>query len=289
MERFDTLDRFHAWYEHWHRYHWIAPFLVDKQVADMACGEGYGSTLLSQVAKQVIGIDLNPEVIQAATEKYQACSNLTFKADSVLKTHINDSQLDAVVSFETLEHLVEHDDLMTEFKRVLKADGVLVISTPDKAIYSGDEHHNEFHVKELYADEFKALIGRYFENAMFFGQSLQTVSSITTTENSGTKTSQSISLKKGQEFQASTQPSLPTYLIAVASDQTEPLQPFKVLGQSVLNDIDNELYQHYEQQVKNLLSTDRQLIHAQQKLAALEKQLNQQRWMISELQARLGL
>src|SRR6185369_721282 len=58
-----------------------------------------------------------------------------------------------------------------EIRRVLRPDGFAVVSCPNKSEYSDRRDHvNEFHVRELYRDEFAALIGARFEHAMWFGQ-----------------------------------------------------------------------------------------------------------------------
>ena len=56
-------------YEHLHRYMLAAKFAEGKTVLDIACGEGYGTYILSQVAKSVIGVDISKETIAAAKEK----------------------------------------------------------------------------------------------------------------------------------------------------------------------------------------------------------------------------
>ena len=71
MERYDaSFATDYQWYEHWHRYHFIKSLVKDKLVADIACGEGYGSFLLSSSAKSVIGVDVDKNTIAAAKKKY---------------------------------------------------------------------------------------------------------------------------------------------------------------------------------------------------------------------------
>jgi hypothetical protein len=62
--------------------------------------------------------------------------------------------------------------MMAEIKRVLKSDGILIISTPDKGYYEKyfPNFKNEFHVKELYEHEFEDLLQGYFKNLSFFAQ-----------------------------------------------------------------------------------------------------------------------
>lgn len=283
MERYDALNRYHAWYEHWHRYHWIAPHLNSKKVADLACGEGYGSALLAEYAAQVWAADIDPSTIESAQKKYQHLKGLNFHNADVLNTAINSDSLDAVVSFETLEHLAEHQQLLAEFKRVLKNNGLLVISTPDKNVYSATDDHNEFHVKELTAEEFQQLVYQHFDHALFYGQQFQTNSLIAPQSIQWDQsTTQALVVAQGEEVQATQIQQLPTYLIAVASDDAAAIEPFEQLPASTFNDSNNSLFHHYEAQVERLLAAD-------QRLAALEQQLKQQSSVINQLQARLGL
>ncbi|MBK8142717.1 MAG: class I SAM-dependent methyltransferase [Chitinophagaceae bacterium] len=48
---------------------------------------------------------------------------------------VDNASFDVAVSFETLEHITDHDKMVAEIKRVIKPGGVLLISTPDKLIY----------------------------------------------------------------------------------------------------------------------------------------------------------
>ncbi len=289
MERYDAENRFHAWYEHWHRYHWLAPLIKDQVVADLACGEGYGSALLAQHAKEIFAIDIDQTTIDAASRNYPV-SHLKFLQADVLETPLEQNSLDVVVSFETLEHLVEQQQLLDEFNRILKPQGVLVLSTPDKNVYSGEHHHNEFHEKELSADEFTALVEKNFTHVHYFGQELQTVSLLSPMNtNSGLQQTKPVYVDQDNAFKPHAKLSKPTYMIAVASHNESALLPFQQLGASYFNDVNNSLFQHYEKQVADFLSTDQQLIEAKQQLVSLKNQVKQQSMVISQLQARLGL
>ena len=282
MERYDALNRYHAWYEHWHRYHWIAPYLNQKVVADLACGEGYGSALLGQYAKQIWAVDIDQATIQLAQQKYHQLGHVNFKSADVLNTPMDDQSMDAVVSFETLEHLAAHQELLTEFKRVLKTSGLLVISTPDKNVYSATDDHNEYHLKELSAEEFQQLVCQNFKHVLFFGQQFQTSSLIAATAADYHSNTQAMWVAQGNENQAVKNQQLPTYLIAVASDDAEVIEPFKQLPASIFNDTKNSLFHHYEAHVERLMAADK-------RLAALENQVKLQSNVITQLQARLGL
>ncbi|MEM7054941.1 MAG: class I SAM-dependent methyltransferase [Pseudomonadota bacterium] len=124
-ERFTPECVREIFYEHWHRYAWAAPLVNKLHVLDAACGEGYGSHLLAQYAAQVDGVDIDTSAVEHANSRY-ARDGLSFHQASALELTFPDHYFDCVVSFETLEHLIEHDELLTEFRRVLKPDGFLV-------------------------------------------------------------------------------------------------------------------------------------------------------------------
>ena len=153
--------------EHMHRYALANLFVKGKDVLDIASGEGYGSNFLSFQAKSVKGVDIAADAIKHAQAKYRR-ENLTFLVGDCLSIPIDSQSIDVVVSFETLEHIAEHDHFLTEIKRVLRQDGMLIISTPDKRNYSDKrKFKNKFHIKEIYSEEFKALLGGYFRNLRF--------------------------------------------------------------------------------------------------------------------------
>jgi len=156
--------------EHLHRYGIASFFTPEKIVLDIACGEGYGVDIIAGKAKYVYGVDISNEAINHAKLKYKS-SNIEFLTGSVTKIPLLDSSVDVVTSFETLEHLKDHNTMLTEIKRVLKSNGILIISTPDKKTYSDDLGiKNDFHVKELYHEEFKKLVSTHFSNYSFLHQ-----------------------------------------------------------------------------------------------------------------------
>lgn len=177
-ERFVPECEREIWYEHYHRYLMAGELVTGKKVLDAACGEGYGSHLLANYADKVVGVDIDQNSIDHAMQRYQR-DNLKFIRSNVLNIPIPDNSFDVVVSFETLEHLAEHQELLTEYKRLLVDDGLLIISTPDKSEYSDKTgFNNEYHVKELYRHEFKDLLDGYFSEQLWLGQKLMFNSAI---------------------------------------------------------------------------------------------------------------
>jgi SAM-dependent methyltransferase len=163
--------------EHLHRYAIALHYAKEKSVLDLACGEGYGSYILSQHASSVIGVDISPDAIDHAQKKYKR-SNLVFRKGSATAIPLEDKSVDCITSFETIEHHSYHHEMMLEFKRVLKDDGVLVISTPERENYRKVIHGNPYHILELSFDEFSSLLQKYFLNISYFHQRFFQVSFI---------------------------------------------------------------------------------------------------------------
>ena len=158
--------------EHVHRYCFALPFVVDRNVLDIACGEGYGSDLLAQAATTVIGVDIDEPSISLARRRYTR-PNLSFRTGSATAIPLEDHSVDAVISFETIEHLEEHDTFWSEIKRVLTTDGILIVSSPNRDAYRDQRvEPNPFHKRELSQDELVKDLSRHFAHYRLFSQSI---------------------------------------------------------------------------------------------------------------------
>jgi len=82
---------------------------------------------------------------------------------------------DLIVSFETIEHLDASDqrDMLAEFARVLAPNGALIISSPNKRLYSDARNYvNPFHLRELYRDDLSRLLDPRFPAQRWYHQRL---------------------------------------------------------------------------------------------------------------------
>jgi SAM-dependent methyltransferase len=168
-------------HEHWHRYAFARRYVAGKRVLDVACGEGYGSALLAGVASAVTGIDVDSVTVAHARASYAALANVRFEEASAASLPLPDASVDAVVSFETIEHLPRADQprMLAEIARVLAKDGVLVMSAPNPAEYStARNYRNPFHQHEPDRAELGALLDsafpfqRWFRQRRYFGSAV---------------------------------------------------------------------------------------------------------------------
>jgi glycosyltransferase involved in cell wall biosynthesis/ubiquinone/menaquinone biosynthesis C-methylase UbiE len=202
-----------------HRYLLACEIASGKIVLDIASGEGYGSAMLAKNAIKVIGVDISRDAIYHARKKYKR-NNLEYLIGECAGIPLDDSSVDLVVCFETIEHHDQHDDMMQEIKRVLRPDGSALISSPDKYRYSIETaYNNPYHVKELYDYQFKNLIKKYFVNSLFFGQRVVYGSSIFSDSLSTPIKSYS---QNGDNIESSSGITKPIYWLALASDVDQP-------------------------------------------------------------------
>lgn len=274
-ERFTPECVREIFYEHWHRYAWAAGLVDGLDVLDCACGEGYGARLLAECAASVVGVDLDEKTIAHAQQRYCA-DNLTFACASALDLPFDNGRFDAVVSFETLEHLVEHDELMAEFRRVLKPGGFLVLSSPDRKTYSDDTgFENEFHLRELYRNELEELLGQHFPAYRLYGQKLMFNSALWRLDGKPGRTE---NLTAGDQgfIERSDRPTLPPlYFIALAASQEAELPDAGAL--SLFTDQAESVYAHYNAEVGKHIRAGEMLAEREAEIERLSAEIRRLR------------
>ena len=147
------------WYRrHLAVYEWIAPQVEGMRVADLACGEGYGSAVLAERAAAVVGVDANPEAHEHARLRYVR-PNLRFARDLVENVAAVDPDgLDAVVFLQTIEHI---EDVPALLGSIAEAAPLAFISTPNRltlAPEGAEKSDNPWHLREYLLEEYRAVL-----------------------------------------------------------------------------------------------------------------------------------
>src|SRR5437870_5680359 len=294
-----TGERFLPWirestiaYEHLHRYAYASTLVKDKRVLDLACGEGYGSKMLSASAASVVGIDIDGSVVSHAAEKYGG-GNLEFISGSITAVPIPENHsFDVIVCFEAIEHIEDQERLLGEVTRLLQPGGLFIVSTPNKVVYHDEsEEENPFHVKELYFEEFQQLLARHFQNIRFLGQRIHPSSSIWPIASASSNDFQEFVMDRSDSGYEFIDPGkrVPLYFIAIASDSAAAV----ATPASVLLDQSDGLIQEKDQELKDTKAAaaeaidwrEQQVIEREKTIASLEEAV---KWREGEIQALEG-
>ena len=228
------VDDWQVLYEHLHRYYFAADLADGRRVLDLGSGEGYGSAILAERAKNVLGIELDSQAVEHASTNYPL-DNLKFRQGSILELDdLPDASFDLVVCYEVIEHITEHDELLSLVRRVLTPDGLFVVSTPDREIYSeAADYHNPDHVKELSRPELDDLLSRYFSHHGLWGQTVTVGSTLQRLDQApGAGATDKIFVRKEGDRWVRYPAGPVPYLVAVASQA----QVAELPGFSLLND-----------------------------------------------------
>lgn len=166
-----------VWWEHLARFKFGAKFVKNKTVIDCACGNGIGSKIFADAsAEKVLAFDIDERVIN----KLKGGSNLSFDVADGRHLPVEDNFADVYISFETVEHINEDKEYLSEAVRVLKPGGVFVCSTPNREVTNpgkkiSDKPANRFHVREYSESEFTNLLNSYFKDVKLYGQNPQSI------------------------------------------------------------------------------------------------------------------
>jgi len=155
-------------------YVFAVDFVEGKKVLDIGCAGGYGGNYLVERGSpvSVTGLDISPRAVASARERYQH-RNLRFVRGNGVALPFENESFDVVCAFEIIEHVDDYNLFLEEIQRVLRPDGRLLLSTPNKAITSPDTPGPIMidHVKEFFVEELEALLKGIFGEVKMLGQS----------------------------------------------------------------------------------------------------------------------
>jgi ubiquinone/menaquinone biosynthesis C-methylase UbiE len=162
--------------EHLARYVFAETLIAGKMVADIACGTGYGTTMLARRgALSVHGMDLSKEAVAYCTD-HNSAPNVTYSvANAEAVTAVPSNSFDIIISFETIEHLQNVEAYLREMARLLRPDGTFLVSTPDRRIASvmhcfQGHPTNRYHTREYTDHDLLPLLAKRFDIEICYGQ-----------------------------------------------------------------------------------------------------------------------
>ncbi|MDX1555989.1 MAG: class I SAM-dependent methyltransferase [Xanthomonadales bacterium] len=277
-ERFTPESVREIWYEHMHRYAFASRLVGGLDVLDAACGEGYGAAILARQARSVTAVDRSVDAIAHAGQRY-VMPNLEFREADCCALPFEADRFDCIVSFETIEHLADQEGMVSEFKRVLKPTGFLLISSPDKAEYSDAQgFDNPHHVRELYADEFADLLLGAFPHIRLLGQKLLFHSAIwplqDVEESPGKGISTCLQNSDGEVPREHARPvQRPMYLLALCASSLDALPPTDH-RLWLFDDAAESVYRHYQHEIRKNMQAGAILAERDAELARAREALS---------------
>lgn len=151
---------------HMVRYKYVQPYIQGKDVLEIGCGTCYGMGTILSGYNKIIGMDISLDALKYGNKTYKKKHLKLLQANCEALPFPNGS-FDLVVSFEVIEHLADPKAYLGEISRILKKDGHLILSTPNKR-YS---EFNPYHLKEYYLPELKVVLETMFDEVTILGQS----------------------------------------------------------------------------------------------------------------------
>lgn len=142
-------------------YAFVRRYAAGKTVLDIRRDEaGPGVQLLTEAANSVTVLVGSREAVERARTLYSV-SGVRYESTELPTLPQSDGGLDVVVALQMIEHLESPEELIEEARRVLKPDGVMIVSTPDKQVRSNERNHQP-HPSEMYVQEFREMLDRHF-------------------------------------------------------------------------------------------------------------------------------
>jgi SAM-dependent methyltransferase len=273
--------------QHRGRYLWAAPLAERRDVLDAGCGTGYGSEILAAAgARRCVGVDLSPDAVEYA--RASSASGTEFIVGNLEELPFADATFDVATCFEVVEHVADQDVVISELHRVLRTDGLLVLSSPNRDVYPPG---NPNHTHEFIPDELAVALARAFTNVELYRQSGWLGAAVFNDEQScavSTGSRQNLGVVKV----GSVTPGNEEFTIAIASDGPLPApdalivigEPFEVRWwetqvDNARNERDRERAlrdrerhdrdRHVKETGAALLAAERELATAQEEIARL--------------------
>lgn len=150
-----------------------AQIVAGREVLDAGGGTGIGGRrYLSAGATRVVSLDVSDRAIELGRKSSRNDKLDFLQWDlNVVPLPFADESFDVVVCLEVLEHIVKQAEAVSEFRRVLRPGGYLLLSVPDlefERVWSTiNQHENPFHLHVPDRDEFVRLVEGFTDHRWF--------------------------------------------------------------------------------------------------------------------------
>lgn len=134
--------------------------LRNHKVLDFGCGDGVLTWEIEKAGAQGYGVDSSEIAIQFARKKHRLLgTKAIFHCESCYETSFESNHFDAIISTDVIEHVQDPVRFLKEIHRVLKKDGIAIMTTP---IRITESPLDKMHVAEWFPSEFQNLLGKVF-------------------------------------------------------------------------------------------------------------------------------
>lgn len=168
---FSTRHEYLLYLRHLFAYEFARTLLKpEHKVLEVGSGEGYGSALLARSATLVFGLDIDAATVEHAAAKYGS-EHIEFRTYDGTRMPFADSEFDAVVSFQVVEHVRDVAPYLAEIRRVLLPGGLFVLTTPNRLyrLRPGQRPWNRFHLREYDPDGLRTELDTIFPKVNIWG------------------------------------------------------------------------------------------------------------------------
>jgi O-antigen biosynthesis protein len=210
--------------EQLHRYAIASELARGKVVLEIGFGEGYGSSLVVQTARQVVGMDVTPGLVKYARTKHRN-GKLFIVGGKDTNIPLTTGCVDLVMSFEVIEPLKQGESMMAEIARVLRPGGIVIISTP--------HHHqssvlftqqNPAQLNPDFMSECESLLRSKFRHVAIFAQRIAMGSYVAPLVNKSLRSETSCTSVAGDFIPSPKEGAIsgPYYTFAIGSNEVLP-------------------------------------------------------------------
>lgn len=129
--------------------------VAGRRVLDVGCGAGPLTAWMAERGAEVTGIDVSPAMLQLARDRVGDGATFLVADVSEPLTFAGDATFDLVVASLVLHYLADWETPLREFRRLLRPDGAVVLSTHhptmDAELHSPDDYFAVKQVTEIWS------------------------------------------------------------------------------------------------------------------------------------------